>query len=146
MSSNVGYTGIRGDGRPSPEYVVWGGIWARCNNPNHPRYSDYGGRGITVCKDWKSFEKFYEDMCPRPKGLSIERRDNNKGYSKANCYWTTTKTQAQNRRSNVYVELNGERLCFEEACRRLNQKASTIRNKITRRKMTHQEAIDSYVQ
>lgn len=71
----------------------------RCLNPKDKRYKDYGGRGITVCSRWKkSFKNFIDDMGERPKGYSIDRKDNNKGYSPDNCYWATDKQQALNKR------------------------------------------------
>ena len=88
-----------------PEYVVWGGMKARCYNPNHASFKDYGGRGISVCDRWKdSFENFLADMGERPsRELTIERRDNDAGYSPDNCYWATRLEQAHNKRSVIQV-------------------------------------------
>ena len=76
----------RKDGVTTKLYGVWQGIKTRCSNPNSYAYKDYGARGITICDEWKNdFQKFYDDMSPSYKeGLTIERKDNNKNYSKEN--------------------------------------------------------------
>ena len=70
----------------------------RCHLKTHPRYNEWGGRGITVCDRWRySFENFWEDMGEAKGSLSIDRIDNQKGYSKENCRWATIEQQAQNK-------------------------------------------------
>jgi hypothetical protein len=87
----------------------------RCQNSNNDAYGRYGGRGITVDPSWESFEQFLADMGPRPSPEhSIERRDNDKGYSKDNCYWATAKEQALNRRSNICMTHNGKTQTMSE--------------------------------
>lgn len=80
------------------EHNVWLAMKKRCTNPKHPRYHRYGGRGITVCKRWEKFENFLTDMgkCPFSKG-SIERKNNDKGYSPSNCVWLPKAQQSKNR-------------------------------------------------
>ncbi len=71
---------------------------ARCLNKNADRYKYYGARGITMCRRWLKFENFYADMGSRPYGKSLDRINNNKGYSPANCRWATHTVQMRNRR------------------------------------------------
>lgn len=81
-------------------YVSWRDMRRRCYNSKHPRYKDYGARGITVCERWRDdYDAFYEDMGPRPFGWTLERKDNEKGYDPDNCIWATYEAQAQNRRA-----------------------------------------------
>ena len=91
----------------TPAYKSWQAMRTRCLNKNSDQYPDYGARGITVCERWNSFENFLEDMGPRPDGTTIDRIENDKGYEKSNCQWSTMRDQENNKRSNVYLEFNG---------------------------------------
>ena len=91
-----------------PLYTIWRMMVRRCTDANYWKYKDYGGRGITVCPEWLDFLKFVEDMGERPEGHSIERRENDLGYCKTNCYWATAKEQARNRRSTVMLTWEGK--------------------------------------
>ena|ERR1700757_411390 len=82
----------------SRTYHCWENMKQRCNNPNHPSYKNYGGRGITYCAEWEYYKNFRRDMGVAPLGLTLERRNNDEGYNKNNCYWGTWNEQAQNRR------------------------------------------------
>lgn len=90
-----------------PEWRTWRSMKNRCLNPNSSDFSNYGGRGIKVCERWlHSFENFYKDMGSRPKGLIIERINNDGNYTPENCKWATYKEQNNNRR---YEKLDGMR-------------------------------------
>ena len=85
----------------TPEYQSWSGMRDRCERPGHTAYKDYGGRGIKICKRWRSkngFEKFLADMGPRPKDKTLDRKKVNGNYTPLNCQWATAKEQALNRR------------------------------------------------
>lgn len=83
----------------SPEYSVWLNMKQRCYNPKNGAYMNYGGRGIIMCDEWKnSFSAFLKDMGTRPKRYTLDRIDNNKGYSLDNCRWATPAEQNVNQR------------------------------------------------
>lgn len=82
----------------SPIYVSWSCMKTRCRNPKSGNYAYYGGRGITYCPEWESFENFYSDMFPRPMGKTLDRIDPLGNYCKDNCKWSTYKEQVNNRR------------------------------------------------
>lgn len=82
----------------SKEYRVWNGMVQRCTNPKQASYYRYGGRGITVCDEWKTFTNFYKDMGDCPQKHTLDRIDNNEGYSPNNCRWTSYAINNRNRR------------------------------------------------
>lgn len=88
-----------------PAHAVWNTMKQRCQNPGNKQYSDYGGRGVTVCKRWQSFESFWIDMGPTyRKGLTLDRRNNDGPYNKVNCRWVTQRVQNRNTRQNRMIQ------------------------------------------
>lgn len=100
----------------SQTYRSWDSMIQRCTNPKHDKFGYYGGRGIIVCERWKVFLNFLEDMGERPDGLTLERKDNEKGYSSENCYWASRKHQQRNRRANIIVSFRGITGCVTAVC------------------------------
>jgi hypothetical protein len=88
-------------------YQTWRSMLKRCELPSVPSYGNYGARGITVCERWKTFVNFLADMGESPKGMTIDRKENNGNYEPHNCRWATDEQQANNRRTNIYVTHNG---------------------------------------
>ena len=93
-------------------YRIWKGMKNRCNNHGNDNYIRYGARGIRVCTRWLSFKNFYEDMGDKPKGMSLDRIDNNGDYCKKNCRWATRKQQQRNMRSNHFIAYRGREQCI----------------------------------
>lgn len=110
-------------GARHPLFGVWQGMLTRCYNPKDPGFPNYGGRGITVCARWRgrtaqSFQHFLRDMGPRPPQHSLDRINNNKGYSPSNCRWATQQQQSWNSRKVIMLTHDGKRLPISEWARR----------------------------
>jgi len=128
-------------------YRTWQSIHDRCYNPNHSSFRNYGGRGLTVCSGFDTFEKFIAVMGEKPTtGHSIDRIDNDLGYfcgkcdecvtnfRVKNCEWATKAEQGRNRRTNVWIEFNGERKVVKDWEKTLGIKKGIISSRIKRGK------------
>jgi hypothetical protein len=100
-------------------YKCWCSIKKRCNNPNDPMYSTYGGRGIYICKEWADdVSKFFKYIGHAPSEThSIDRIDNNKGYEPGNIRWATPLEQGSNKRNNVKVVFQGKEYTLAQLAR-----------------------------
>lgn len=114
-------------------YMVWRGMKTRCYNKNCEAYRDYGGRGIFICDEWvddyASFRDWSLSNGYKP-GLSIDRIDNNKGYSPSNCRFVSMLVQSNNKRNNVMLKYNDEYHSIAEWSRILGIPYKTISDKV----------------
>jgi len=114
-------------------YNSWRSMRRRCYNVNDSAYPNYGMRGITVCDRWRdSFDNFYEDMGNPGEGLSLDRIDNNQGYSPENCKWSTVSQQLNNQRRNVFIEYCGLKMTLSQWAKHLGIKMSTLAKRLER--------------
>jgi hypothetical protein len=116
----------------TPIYRVWNMMIQRCHNPKNKSFDYYGGRGIFVDQSWHTFQTFYDAVGDRPKGLSLDRIDNNDSYKPGNVRWATMKEQHENMRSVPFYEHNGTRLTLTQWAESLGVSKELIRGRIRR--------------
>ena len=117
-------------GKLSPTYHSWAAMIKRCTNPNSQGWRYYGGRGITVCDRWQKFQNFLADMGERPFGMSLERKDNDRGYDPSNCEWADRHTQRLNCRRVTWVEIDGVTKRLVEWCKEFGISVATVRTRV----------------
>lgn len=125
-------------------YWVWAQIKSRCLRKTDKSYKNYGGRGISICNEWKnSFISFYnwsvqngytENKCTKSGRniLSIDRIDNDGDYCPQNCRWVNDKKQSRNRRSNRYFEYNNQKLCLSDWAKKMGMHEATLRTRLNK--------------
>lgn len=113
-------------------YITWSAMKSRCLNKNHPKYKDYGGRGIKVCKDWRSYKAFEEWALSHGyrDDLTIDRIDVDGNYKPSNCRWIPRSEQAKNKRNSRYVTYRGERKSMAEWAKEKGMPIATLRKRI----------------
>src|SRR6185295_198521 len=110
-----------------PAYAVWRSMHSRCRLSTHQAWHNYGARGSAGCPEWTTFDQFWADMVPTYQpGLTLDRIDNNAGYSLTNCKWRTVGEQANNTRRTVLIDTPLGRLPLTEAARLSGMKPSTL--------------------
>ncbi|MGH1280534.1 hypothetical protein [Bacillus basilensis] len=123
-------------------YRIYQKMRNRCNDPKNYRFTRYGGRGITVCDEWKndyeSFKKWALEHGYNDK-LTIDRINNDGNYEPNNCRWTDVKTQSNNTSRNKYIEYKGETKTLVQWCEELNYSYSSTRNMIAKGDKTIEE-------
>jgi hypothetical protein len=117
--------------KPHYLYSTWQDMKSRCYNPNHKSYHRYGGRGVDVCKRWilpcsTGFNNFVSDMGEKPEKYTLDRIDNDKGYSPKNCRWATRKTQNRNKTNTRKVIIEGKEYMAVEIAEKAGLKTDTI--------------------
>ena len=118
-------------GKRSSEYSSWANMKQRCNNPKSASYHNYGGRGIRVCEAWGRFDRFLADMGTKPTpDYEIDRIDHDGIYAPWNCRWVTNKQNSNNKRTNVLLEHEGERMTVNEWAEKLSISPNTIRYRL----------------
>ena len=119
----------------TPTYKSWSGMKYRCNH-NIKKYKD-----ISYCKEWETFENFLKDMGERPNNTTLDRIDTNGNYEPNNCRWANTETQNNNKSSNKYYYIDGEKLTLSQVARKYNISRSNLANKIYLNKWDINKAI-----
>lgn len=132
--------------RNSRIYYIWCSMKQRCNNPKCESFQHYGGKGISYCKEWETFENFYKWAIANGynDSLSIDRIDNSKNYSPENCRWVTMKVQQNNRGGNRILEYNGEQHTLSQWADIKHISQSTLESRLYRG-MTVKDALETPV-
>ena len=126
----------------APEYRVWGGMIERTTNPNHISYKNYGGRGIGLSDEFRTFEGFYAALGPRPSSKhTLERKSNSESYSASNCIWATRREQGNNRRNNRLITFNGSTQTLSQWSREIGVHKNTLASRIDKRGWTIEKAL-----
>lgn len=127
-------------------YTIWGNIINRTTNESNKSYKEYGGRGITVCDEWKDFMKFKKWALENgyKEKLTIDRKDNDKGYSPDNCRWADWDTQNNNKQQSWKIEYRGKEQTVEQWAKEYNIRRETLVNRL-KKGMNPMEALETPV-
>jgi hypothetical protein len=128
-------------GKHTPTYKSWRAMWSRCRATTGRHFDRYGLRGIVVCNQWQDFGTFLRDMGERPEGMTLERIDNDKGYSKENCCWATKRVQTRNTSRTIRVVHDGTEMCLSDACAAVGVSYSLVIQRIRRLGWSFEKAI-----
>jgi hypothetical protein len=132
---------VSSDGKQGRTYTAWMNMRARCDTPSHPSYHNYGGRGITYDERWASFDAFFADMGQCPDDLTLERKDVDGDYGKANCRWATRKEQGVNKRVNRRITFDGRTMALVQWAEELGIPYMTLYYRLKRGMPKHRALI-----
>lgn len=138
--------GIKGKISKDSLYITYIAMHERCENESHINYSNYGGRGISVCEEWSGKDGFlnfkkWSNISGWRKELSLDRINNDKGYSPNNCKWSTRSEQNFNKRSNIYYEYCGINMPLGMIAKIENVKYGMLYSRVRKKEMSVSEAI-----
>jgi len=126
-----------------PLWKTWKAMLHRCENETDPSYENYGKRGITVCDRWHDFALFAQDMGERPDQMTLERKNNDLGYSPENCEWADRSTQLNNTRRTRHLTYNGVTQSLEQWAVQLGMSSDTLWGRIVKLKWNVDKALTS---
>jgi len=130
-------------------YVTWKDMCDRCYNPGATGYSRYGGRGITVCDEWRGpggFPVFLKDMGEKPIGYTLDRIDNDGNYCPENCRWVSIKKQNRNKKTNRYITFRGVTRAMVDWAEVLDMSVDTLKNRLNKLKWSEEKALTTPVE
>lgn len=128
--SNGQWAPIHG-GAGTATYRSWNSMIERCFNPRHHAYARYGGKGITVCAEWRdSFEAFLRDVGQRPDGMTLDRIDNTRGYEPGNVRWADWVTQQRNRSDTHHLTHEGRTQCITAWASEIGMSPQALRRRL----------------
>lgn len=119
-----------------PLYKLWESMRLRCSNPNATGYHNYGGRGISIDSSWDDFWIFVKDVGDRPKGTTLDRKDNNGPYSKNNCRWATRRQQMRNSKTVTIIDYGGIKRPLANVAEELGISRNRLRTLLKPKKVT----------
>lgn len=125
-------------------YCIYRSMKNRCYNKKEKSYERYGKRGITICDYWHNFSNFFKDMGKCPSNMTIERINNNLGYSKQNCKWATHKEQGNNKRSNILITHKGKTLTLSQWADRSHVCYQTFVSRVRRMGWSMERALSKH--
>ena len=118
--------------KSNPLYQTWRDMHRRCYDQKNHEFHNYGGRGIVVCERWRDPEALLSDMGPRPKGMTLDRINNDGPYAPDNCRWVTLREQSRNTRRSVIIHFNGRSLCLKDWAKELGIHYMSLHQRILR--------------